>query len=200
MKTENFAAGRDTGNFYDSRTFASNNCRHRDGYSQHKLINRQGRVIPSNADDLKIIHNLNRLDQLTMKFGDPERHEELLWDVQQGIMKRLDIWLALKGMNRNRWTIVTFSEVYLTFIYGIKHERPATLKNPSGQNLCAFMLDYLFRNDSVKAGERALCPSAIRLLYLFLDEKGYLSDSVRNMVELIDNIEPCFFHLLRETN
>ncbi len=200
LKTVNFVVDREIATFYDPGTFAPCDSDHPGDNSRHKLIKQQRRAIPSNTDDLKIVHNLNRLDQLTMKFGDPDRHDELLWDVQQGIMKRLDIWLALRGINSSRCSIVRFSEIYLTFIYGIKHERPVTLKNALGPTLYAFMFHHLFRDDYVNDSERTLCPSAIRMLYLFLHEKCYMSDSDQNMLALIDKIEPCFLHLLRETN
>lgn len=171
-----------------------------DNNSRLKKNNHRSKTIAASTEDLKVVHNLNRLDKLVMKFGDPEKYDELLWDVQQGIIKRLDIWLSMKGVSQECSAMAACSDVYLTFIYGVKHDKPLTLKRALGQTLVAFMFHYLLRNRSTKPYECALYPSAIRWLYLFLQEKGYLIPSAEIIVALIDKIEPCFLYLLREMN
>lgn len=198
MKREELLFGSEMPTFLDLRRPTSWDSDHPRDHFACKNFNLRPRRMNLTPEDLKVVHNLNRLDQLVIKFADPDRHDELLWDVQQGVMERFNIWLTQKGFDQNRSTILTFSEIFLTFIYGVNREEPITLKSASGQSLTEFMVNYLFRNTSMKVGEYALCPSAIRLLYLFLQRKGYLIDLAGNMITLVEKIEPLFLYLLRE--
>lgn len=196
METQDFVFDGEMRTFFHLNRFTSSDSDRPYDYFTCENFDRHSRAMNPTTEDLKVIHNLSRLDQLAIKSADPERYDELLWDVQQGIMKRLDIWLAQNGFEGNRSLIVSFSEAYLSFVYGVGREAPITLKNVSSELLSEFMVRFLTRNTSMSAGEVAACPSAMRLMYLFLLEKGYLTDSVRIIIESISNLEPCFLYLL----
>lgn len=200
MATDNLPTVSEMRFFFDPLVLALTDIDDTNNSSHLAKNHHRSRTIAASAEDLKVVHNLNRLDHLVMKFGDPEKYDELLWEVQQGIMERLDIWLSLKGIRRERRAMVTCADVYLTFIYGVKHEKPLTLKRALGENLVAFMFHYLLRNRTIKPCECAFYPSAIRLFYMFLQEKGYQIPRARIMVALLDKIEPCFLYWLREMN
>ena len=104
-------------------------------------------IIPT-ADDLKLIHNLNRLDKYIARSADYNEYEELLWDVQIGFSERFHLWLTNNGIE--------------------------------------------------EALEYTLVPTAMRLLYIFLYEKGYLLEPPDRMIDFIDKLEPEFIENLKE--
>ncbi len=154
-------------------------------------------VIPT-LDDLKVIHNLNRLDHYIIRSADYDKYVELLWDVQHGCLERFHLWLTNKGLKEYQDRFVNLAEVFLSFIYDYEHKEPVTLKSSAGRYFEEFMMDYLFRETSMKPWEYTLCTSSIKLFYKFLYEKGYLLKPPDPLIVLIDRLEPYYLDILRQ--
>ena len=154
-------------------------------------------TIHPTADDLKVIHNLNRLDQCIMRSADYDEYVELLWDVQNGCLERFQLWLTNEGIEEHQDKFANFAEVYLTFIYDYEHIETVTLNSGPGKYFEEFMVDYLFKKTSMEPEEYALCPASIKLFYEFLYEKGYLLEPPEKMIEFINKFEPEFIEILR---
>ncbi|MGC8602059.1 MAG: hypothetical protein ACP5VS_00045 [Desulfomonilaceae bacterium] len=161
-------------------------------------LNLSPKTIHPTADDLKVIHNLNRLDQYIMRCADYEKYEELLWDVQHGCLERFCLWLTDKGIEEHQDIFAYLTDTYITFIYGYPHEEPVTLKSGPGKYFVEFMVAFLLLKTSMEPWEYTLCPAAMRLFYKFLHEKGYLVECPDRMIVLIDRLEPHFIEILME--
>ncbi len=84
------------------------------------------------VDDLKVIHNLNRLDKYIAKSADYDEYVELLWDVQHGFLERFHLWLTNNGIEEYQDKLANFAEVFLTFIYDCEHIETVTLNSGPG--------------------------------------------------------------------
>ncbi len=87
---------------------------------------------------------------------------------------------------------------YVDFIYGYEHQPPLTLKAEPGKYLVEFIIDFLLRKTSMEPREYTLAPAALRLLYTFLYEKGYLHEPPTLMIGLIDIMDGHFIEHLKE--
>jgi hypothetical protein len=155
-------------------------------------------TIHPTADDLKLIHNLNRLDKYIARSADYNEYEELLWDVQIGFSERFHLWLTNNGREEHQDKFANFTQSFFSFIYDYEHMEPLTLKSCPGRYFEEFMMDYCFRKTSIEALEYTLVPTAMRLLYIFLYEKGYLLEPPDRMIDFIDKLEPEFIENLKE--
>ena len=79
-------------------------------------LNLNPEPVHQTADDLKVIHNLNRLDQHIVRSADYDEYVELLWDVQHGFLERFHLWLTNNGIEEHQDQFAKFGEVFLTFI------------------------------------------------------------------------------------
>ena len=73
-------------------------------------------TIHPTPDDLKVIHNLNRLDQYIARSADYNEYEELLFEVQGECFKRFDIWLSQKGIIEHHEEF-TFSQMRTSLLF-----------------------------------------------------------------------------------
>jgi hypothetical protein len=156
------------------------------------------KTIHPTTDDLKVIHNLNRLDQYIIRSADYDRYVELLWDVQHGCLERFHLWLTNKGLKEYQDRFVNFADTYFTFVYSCGHEDPVTLKSITRKYLIEFMALYLLKNASMELWEYILCPVSLRLFYKFLSEKRYLTKTPDRVIGQIDEFEPEFIEILGE--
>ena len=124
---------------------------------EYDSLNLRPKNIHPTADDLKVIHDLNRLDQHIVKCSDYDEYVELLWDVQHGFLERFNLWLTNNGIEEHQDKFANFAEVFLTFIYDYERIEPVTLKSNSGRYFEEFMMDYLFRETSMEPWEYTLC-------------------------------------------
>jgi hypothetical protein len=129
----------------------------------HGSVSLNPETMHPTEDDLKVIHNLNRLDQHIVKHADYDEYVELLWDVQHGFSERFHLWLTNKGIKAHQDKFADFAEVLLTFIYDCEHIEPVTLNSGPGRYFEEFMTDYLFRETLIEPLEYALVPTAMRL-------------------------------------
>ncbi len=154
-------------------------------------------TIRPTVDDLKVIHNLNRLDRYIIRSADYDEYAELLWDVEHGCLEKFNLWLNNKGIGKHQDKFAIFAEVFLSFIYDYEHIETVTLNSAQGRYF-EFMADYLFRKTSIEPSAYTLAPTAIRLFYTFLYEKGYLVEPPDRIIESIDRLEPYYLDILRE--
>ena len=163
----------------------------------HERISLSNETIRPTVGDLKVIHNLNRLDRHIKRSADYDEYVELLWDVEHGCLERFHLWLNAKGITDHHHKFAIFAQLFLSFIYDYEHTETVSLNSAQGRYF-EFMVDYLFRKTSIEPLAYTLAPRAIRLFYKFLYEKGYLNAHSDRMIESIDRLEPYYLHLLRE--
>ena len=155
-------------------------------------------IIPPDADDLKVIRSLNRLDQYILKSADYNKYWTLLTETQNSCMKTFDIWLTNKGIHEDKDTYIYLSDVYLTFIYGCDHEEPITIKNVYEESIVEFMMDFVLKRTTMKPTEYTLVPAAMMLFHIYLYEKGYLDEPPDGIVDFMDKLEPVYIDYLKE--
>jgi hypothetical protein len=164
----------------------------------YERLNINPEVLPPDALDLKLVKNLNKLDQYIRRSADYAKYEKLLLNVQDAVLDRFNIWLDAKGVREHQRQIAFIAEGYLIFIYGYQHEQPLTLKDRPGRYLAEFVVDYLLRKTSLEPWEYTLAPSTLRLIYSFLHEKEYLDKPPDMMMEFIDRLDPPYIDVLKE--
>ncbi|MCX5873336.1 MAG: hypothetical protein NTY51_08905 [Deltaproteobacteria bacterium] len=155
-------------------------------------------IIPPNADDLKVIRCLKRLDQYISKSADYNKYWTLLTETQNSCMKTFDMWLTNKGVQEDKDTYTSLSNVYLTFIYGCDHEEPITIKNVCEEYIVEFMMDFVLTRTTMKPLEYTLVPAAMMLFHIYLYEKGYLDEPPDGIVDFMDELEPEFIEILKK--
>lgn len=155
-------------------------------------------IIHPNTLDLKVLKNLEKLDQYILRSADYDKYEKLSLKVRNECLKRFHIWLTNKGLEEHQRTLAYVADVYLTFLYGYLHEEPVTLKSGPGKFFVGFMVEFLLGRTSMEPWEYTLCPASIKLFYEFLYEKGYLVEAPDRMIDFIDRFEPHFIDILRE--
>jgi hypothetical protein len=152
----------------------------------------------ANKIDLKVFKDLEKLDLRILKCASYDKYEKLFLKVQEEFPERFYAWLGNKGVVEYQDIFTYFSHVYVAFIYGYSHEEPTILKSGPGKYVVEFMVDFLLRKPSVEPWQYTLCPAAIKLFYTFLFEKIYLVDYPKQMIGLIDRLEPHFLEILKE--
>ena len=153
--------------------------------------------IPPDELDLEFVENLQKLDQHILVPANYHKYKELLLKVQEQCSQRFGIWLSNKGIKKQE-RFSFFADVFVSFIYAYRHRAPITLQSRPDDYLIEFMAAHVFRRTSIEPREYALCPSAIRFLYKFLHEKGYLVHPPEPIISYIDRLEPFFLDILRE--
>ena len=159
----------------------------------HGSVNLNPETIIPTADDLKLIHNLNRLDKYIARSADYNEYEELLFEVQRECFKRFDIWLSQKGIIEHHEEFTFFTDTYLTFIYACDHKEPITIKNVYEEYIVEFMMDFVLNRTTMEPLEYTLVPAAMMLFHIYLYEKGYLDEPPDGIVDFMDELEsdPC---------
>ncbi|MGC8658126.1 MAG: hypothetical protein ACP5U1_03545 [Desulfomonilaceae bacterium] len=155
------------------------------------------RPIGPDKPDLDLVGRIQMLDQYIMGSSNHDEYRKLLVQVQDECSERFSVWLIRKGA-KNHDGFSFFTDVYVSYIYGCRHKKPITFQSGPADYLIEFMVDHLFRKTSIEPWEYSLCPSAIRLFYRFLNEKGYLTHPPEPMIDYIDRLEPFFLDVLRE--
>jgi len=155
-------------------------------------------VLPPNALDIKLVRNLNKLDQYIKRSADYDKYKKQLLNVLDGVFERFNMWLAEKRVIEHQDQFSFIIEEYLDFIYTYEHEPPLILKDGPEKYLAEFVVDYLLRKTPMEPWEYTLAPSALRLFYRFLYEKEYLDKPPDVMIEFIDILDGHFIEHLKE--
>ena len=155
-------------------------------------------VLPPNALDIKLVRNLNKLDQYIKRSADYDKYKKQLLNVLDGVFERFNMWLAEKRVIEHQDQFSFIIEEYLDFIYTYEHEPPLILKDGPEKYLAEFVMDYLLRKTPMEPWEYTLAPSALRLFYRFLYEKEYLGEPPDGIVDFMDKLEPVYIEHLKE--
>jgi len=153
-------------------------------------------IIPPNADDSMVIANIKRLDRYISKSRDYNEYRTLLMETQNACMKTFDMWLTDKGVQEDKDTYASLSNVYLTFIYGCDHKEPITVKNVYEEYIVEFMMDFILNRTTMEPLEYTLVPAAMMLFHIYLYEKGYLDEPPDGIVDFMDELESEFIAVL----
>ena len=161
-------------------------------------LNLSKKILDPNVTEIGLVENIDRLDQYIVASADYGQFEKLLLKVQDTVFDRFKIWLSKKGVSKHQEQFAYMAGVYLEFMYGYEHEQPLILKEGPGKYLVEFTVDFILRKVSFEPWEYTLVPSALRLFYTFLYEKGYFHEPPNVMTEFIDRLEPRFIDILKE--
>jgi len=161
-------------------------------------INFLEKPVPPDQKDKKFINNLNRLDSFIMLRAEYDEYEDLFSRVREGCTEIFDKWLIAKGAEESGEELTWFPEVFLNFVYGYFHEDAFVLKSIPPDYLAVFFSDFVLRKLAIEPHLYAYVPASIKLFYKFLCEKQYLDDPAP-VISVIDEIEPHFIEVLRET-
>lgn len=164
----------------------------------YERLNLSPEIIPANGLDSKAVKNLQKLDQSIECSEDYDKLEKLFLDVELGLLKRFSRWLVQKEVGEYTDQYCFTVGTYVDFIYGYEHQPLLTLRAEPGKYLVEFMIDFLLRKTSMEPWEYTLAPTALRLLYTFLYEKGYLDEPPTLMIGFIDIIDGHFIEYLKE--
>lgn len=161
-------------------------------------LNLGAEIIPANGLDSKLLKKIHKLDHEIENSKDYDKLEKLFSDIELELLERFSRWLVQKGVGEHADQFCFIVGTYVDFIYGYEHQPLLTLKAKPGKYLVEFTIDFLLRKTSMEPWEYTLAPTAIRLLYTFLYEKGYLDEPPTLMIGFIDMIDGHFIEYLKE--
>ncbi len=151
--------------------------------------------IPPDAEDQKMIDDLNRLDAMLADGEDYDEWEKLYLSLEEFCCDRYFAWLTLKGVSEEYCRMFPFCiQTYLDFVYRYNAE---SLDQLNEFDLEDFLRDHLLRKVLIKPNDYVCWPPALRLFYTFLAEKGYL-ETPKLFIELLNELEPEFIDILKE--
>ena len=151
--------------------------------------------IPPDRDDQKLLNALRRMDEYIEEGAEYDEWEDHFFSMQEICCDRYYRWLKAKGIPNEYSNHFPFCvETYLNFIYEYDE---GELQDVSPYAIEEFFMDHLMRKVMAKPPEYTHWPPALRLLYTFLAEKGYLDDP-EPIIELFDDIEPDFIELVKK--
>jgi hypothetical protein len=131
-------------------------------------------VVPPDRDDEAFLDALRHLEARIGEGDDYSDWEADFFEMQERCCARYHHWLLAKGVPETLSQQFAFClDPYLSFIY--QYDAGSVLDVLSGA-LEEFFMDWLMRKVMVKPPEYTQWPSALRLFYRFLSEKGYLDD------------------------
>lgn len=146
-------------------------------------------------DDEKLVQFINQIDKCIADGVDYDEWEDHYFLMEKKCRERFEKWLMIKGVKEYSEDFSFHLEVYLNFIYryasGI-----VNLKTVSPFTIEEFFVDYVFRKVIMEPYNYIKWPPALKLLYHFLYEIGYL-ESPRKITKWLDEIEPHFIEILR---
>jgi len=154
-------------------------------------------VIPPDKKDEKFINNIQKLDKAIQHRKEWDDFEKLFYKVREESEERFKAWLIAKGVKDEAKDFASYPLIYLNFIYSYMHDDVVLLKSVPDIYFQEFFEDFLLRKMMVEPEEYTHWPPALKLFYLFLQEKGYL-DTADDMINKIDHIEPYFLAVLKK--
>ncbi len=151
-------------------------------------------AIPDTDDDRKLRDALQQMDQYLSERADYDVWESHFLSMQDQCRQCYGQWLDARGVPEAYSTAFAFcTDLFLTFLYQYDG---SGLRNVSKSAWDEFFMDFVMRKAIVKPPEYTYWPPALRLLYVFLVEKGYLKNA-SPMRKQIDAIEPKFIALVK---
>lgn len=153
--------------------------------------------IPPDREDRDMVESIQRMDQCIAGGADYNKWEGHYFQMEEKCALRFELWLKEKGHEEYCENFPFYTETYLNFVYRYNQDDLTTLKSIVPEYLEEFFADYLLRKVIIEPYEYTLFPPAMKLLYKFLSEKGYMDDHTA-ITEIIDQIEPSFVRILRK--
>jgi hypothetical protein len=148
-------------------------------------------------EDKELVELLHRMDdyiEVSTEYGEWENH---YFKMEKKCLERFEQWLELKGVQEYSGEFPYNAGTYLDFIYRYMHEDEVTLKTVTAIYVEEFFVDHLLRKVMAEPHEYLTWPPALKLLYRFLKEIGYLERPER-IIKLLDEIEPTFVQIVKE--
>jgi hypothetical protein len=153
--------------------------------------------IPPGPEDKALIEKIRKLDRFMMDAVDYAVVEKLLTETKDEAEKRYKQWLVDRGFPGEFHGLAQCLHIYFDFVYGYMHDDIVTLKIITLNYLTEFFEDFLIRKVYGEPQEYVEWPPAIKLFYLFLQDKGYMEDSASTMT-MINGIELRFMGVLKK--
>ncbi|MBC8178593.1 MAG: hypothetical protein H8E19_14400 [Deltaproteobacteria bacterium] len=166
------------------------------GFNYNK-IDFSSSPIPPDREDRDMVESVQRMDQYIAGGSDYDTWEDHYFEMEEKCGNRFELWLKEKGHEEYCENFPFYTETYLNFVYRYNHDDLTTLKSITPEYLEEFFADYVLRKVIIEPYEYTLFPPAMKLLYKFLSEKGYMDDHTA-ITEIIDQIGPSFIRILRK--
>lgn len=154
-------------------------------------------IIPPSPEDKALIEKIKKLDRLMIDEADYDAVEMLLTETKDAAEKRYKQWLVDRGFPEEFHELAQCLHIYFDFVYGDMHDDIVTLKTVTLSYLTEFFEDFLIRKVYGEPQEYVDWPPAIRLFYLFLQDKGYMEDAA-SMMTMINGLELTFMNILKK--
>lgn len=166
------------------------------GFNYNK-IDFSSSSIPPGREDRDMVESIQKMDQYIAGGADYDEWEDHYFQMEEKCGNRFEPWLKDKGHEEYCENFPFYTETYLNFVYRYSHDDLTTLKSITPEYLEGFFADYVLRKVIIEPYEYTFFPPAMKLLYKFLSEKGYMDDHTA-ITEIIDEMEPSFIRLLRK--
>ena len=153
--------------------------------------------IPPDRADREMVESIHRMDQFIADGADYDEWEDHYFQMEKNWSNRFELWLKEKGYEEYSESFPFYAETYLNFLYRYRHHDLITLKSVTPEALEEFFSDHVLRKVIIEPHEYTSYPPAMKLLYRFLSEKGYMDD-YRAITGIIDKMEPSFIKILRK--
>ena len=129
--------------------------------------------------------------------GDYDAWEEFYLKLEDECQDRFHSWLVRKGLSQYAQSFGFYAGFYLNFIYRYGHSDTTLLDRITYIDIEEFFLDHVLRKLMLEPNEYPDLPPAIKLLYQFLSEKGYMDDPSA-IVNLLEEVEHEFIEILQQ--
>jgi len=154
-------------------------------------------VVPPGEQDRRFFDQLAALDELRMSDEDDyEVLEKQIGIVESDFDEVFNIWLLAKGVDDELANVLTFdAQFFFVFIY--EYGAADILRHADQECFEEFLYDFVLRKVVFDSpAEHVQWVPALRLLFLFLDEKGYI-DEAAPFIRILDAMEEPFLNHLR---
>jgi len=166
------------------------------GFNYNK-IDFSSSPIPPDREDKEMVESIQRMDQYIAGGADYDKWEDHYFQMEEICRNRFELWLKEKGHEEYCENFPFYTETYLNFVYRYNHDDLTTLKSIIPEYLEEFFADHVLRKVIMEPYEYTFFPPAMKLLYTFLSEKGYMDDCTA-LTGIIDEMEPHFINILRK--
>ena len=166
------------------------------GFNYNK-IDFSSSPIPPDREDKEMVESIQRMDQYIAGGADYDKWEDHYFQMEEKCRNRFELWLKEKGHEEYCENFPFYTETYLNFVYRYNHDTLTTLKSITPDHLEEFLADHILRKVIMEPYEYTFFPPAMKLLYKFLSEKGYIDDYTV-ITGIIDEMEPHFTRILRK--
>ncbi|MEW6750872.1 MAG: hypothetical protein AB1505_07825 [Candidatus Latescibacterota bacterium] len=148
------------------------------------------------AEDLDLVAALRHLDRQVEEGSEYGEWEEEYLGAQDTCAERFGAWLDRKQASERAGGLSECADIFIGFVYGYRHGERLTLARVGAAAVAEFFSDHLLRKVTAEPQEYVEWMPALKLLYTFLQEIGYV-ESAAPAIRALDEFEPQFMALLR---